>query len=453
MSDRVVPNGSSDGTEEAEESEPSDASYAAAATMSATPKVRRRPDPQEQHEESPHGVPLRRDTRMTLEPLLGASETMEEEEEEKEEKRTERWWVTLVSGGIAGAVSRTCVAPLERLKILFQVQGLSAKGAPLRHKGIWESLWNLYEKDGLRGLWKGNGMNCIRVVPSSAIQFASYRFYKHHLFGDDGTGEVHLSPWQHVVAGGMAGATSTTMTYPLDLMRARRTVDFRGDVPMGMVSGLVHIARTEGFRGMYRGLIPSLCGIIPYIGIDMMVYHQLKHRAIDAHIGLDPSRPHDLSPVTKLLCGAGAGVCGMTVAFPFDTVRRNLQVATLKFRDGSPPPPSMFHFFADTLRRDGPTALYRGILPNYMKAAPSVGISFATFESVKPYFGEEHLAQPSSSSSSSRTSSSSPPPPLPPKEEDRLRTTTVETASTLGVDPGRRRRQVYCANESPSRSS
>lgn len=340
--------------------------------------------------------PQRRDTRITLEPSFTASDLTEEEDEDEEEVKPQSagpWWSTLVSGGVAGAVSRTSVAPLERIKILFQVQGLSAKGAPLRHVGIFESLVNLYQKEGVRGLWKGNGMNCVRVVPSSAIQFASYRLYKNLLFGDDGSGQVHLDTWMHVVAGGLAGATSTTLTYPLDLMRARRTVDFRGDVPMGMFSGLKHIWRTEGPRGMYRGVVPSLCGIVPYIGIDFAVYDLLKKSCKKRGWGLvnKDDKHQELTALTKLGCGCFAGCCGMTIAFPFDTARRNLQVATLKVRSPEQPVP---HHFVDVLagiiREGGVRALYRGIFPNYLKAAPSVGISFATFETVKPLF--EHHA-------------------------------------------------------------
>lgn len=366
---------------------------------------------------SDEGGPQRRDTRPTFDPSLSGGDmavedppeddqqqpppcvalkkrattthsTSEGEDSEAEEEiLEEKWWATLVAGGTAGAVSRTCVAPLERLKILFQVQGLSAKGAPLRHKGIFESLVNLYEKDGFRGLWKGNGLNCVRVIPSSAVQFASYRYYKRHLFGDDGSGRVQLHPWQHVAAGGLAGATSTTLTYPLDLARARRTVDFRGDVPTGFYSGLAHILKTEGVPGLFRGLLPSLCGIVPYIGIDFAVYDVLKRVSRHHCVGLD--KEGDLKPTTRVACGAIAGVCGMTVAFPFDTTRRNLQVATLKVRAGVPPQ-NMFEFMAGIVRQGGIFALYRGLFTNYMKAAPSVGISFATFETIKPMLDNLH---------------------------------------------------------------
>ena len=350
---------------------------------------RREPESRPPDVHSPElSIANRRDTRLAFDPKLAGVEVLEYVDDDGDADTTnettpaateERWLSTLAAGGVAGACSRTAVAPLERLKILFQVQGISAGGRPVRHSGILRSLGDLVVKDGVRGLWRGNGLNCVRVVPSSAIQFATYALYKRTLFGDDGE---PLRAWQLMVAGGLAGATSTTCTYPIDLMRARRTVDFRGEVDNGLLRNMANLARAEGVRGLFRGLLPSLCGIIPYIGIDFAIFDILKRRCRERGVGLDDRG--EVHPLTKVACGAAAGVCGMTVAFPFDTVRRNLQVATLKVRGGGTLETTM----AGTLRaitRDWtmPLNLYRGLGPNYAKAAPSVGISFATFEYVK----------------------------------------------------------------------
>jgi hypothetical protein len=80
-----------------------------------------------------------------------------------------------LAGGIAGAISRTAVSPLERMKILFQLQGL---GAVDRYRGIIATLGKILREEGIRGYFKGNGTNVIRIVPYSAIQFASYERYK-----------------------------------------------------------------------------------------------------------------------------------------------------------------------------------------------------------------------------------------------------------------------------------
>lgn len=80
-----------------------------------------------------------------------------------------------VAGGVAGAVSRTIVSPLERLKILLQIQSVGRTEYKL---SIWKALVKIGKEEGWKGYMRGNGTNCIRIVPYSAVQFGSYSFYK-----------------------------------------------------------------------------------------------------------------------------------------------------------------------------------------------------------------------------------------------------------------------------------
>lgn len=79
------------------------------------------------------------------------------------------------AGGVAGAVSRTVVSPLERLKILFQIQSAGRDEYKL---SVGKALKKMWREEGWRGFMRGNGTNCIRIVPYSAVQFGSYNFYK-----------------------------------------------------------------------------------------------------------------------------------------------------------------------------------------------------------------------------------------------------------------------------------
>lgn len=92
------------------------------------------------------------------------------------------------------------------------------------YQGVLSSLINMYKIEGLKGFFKGNGTNVIRIAPYSAIQFMAYEKYKRHFLdmGDNTTG--HLTAIQNLIAGGMAGVTSLLCTYPLDLVRSRLTV-------------------------------------------------------------------------------------------------------------------------------------------------------------------------------------------------------------------------------------
>ena len=79
------------------------------------------------------------------------------------------------AGGVAGAVSRTVVSPLERLKILMQIQSVGRDAYKLSVK---DALLKMWKEEGWRGFMRGNGTNCVRIVPYSAVQFSSYNFYK-----------------------------------------------------------------------------------------------------------------------------------------------------------------------------------------------------------------------------------------------------------------------------------
>lgn len=84
-------------------------------------------------------------------------------------------FAAFLAGGVAGAVSRTVVSPLERLKILFQIQSHGREEYKL---SVGQGLMKMWREEGWRGLMRGNGTNCIRIVPYSAVQFGSYNFYK-----------------------------------------------------------------------------------------------------------------------------------------------------------------------------------------------------------------------------------------------------------------------------------
>jgi solute carrier family 25 (mitochondrial phosphate transporter), member 23/24/25/41 len=80
-----------------------------------------------------------------------------------------------MAGGVAGAVSRTVVSPLERLKILYQVQSV---GRSEYQMSIYNALKKMWTEEGWRGFMRGNGTNCVRIIPYSAVQFGSYNVYK-----------------------------------------------------------------------------------------------------------------------------------------------------------------------------------------------------------------------------------------------------------------------------------
>lgn len=176
----------------------------------------------------------------------------------------------LIAGGIAGIASRTVTAPLDRLKVILQVQTTRAE--------IMPALRLIWREGGLLGFFRGNGLNVLKVAPESAIRFHTYEMLKILVMkavGEEDKSNVSVTV--KLFSGGLAGAVAQTAVYPLDLVKTRlQTYSCEG----GKVPNLGAMSRDiwvqEGPRAFFRGLVPSLIGIIPYAGIDLAAYETIK---------------------------------------------------------------------------------------------------------------------------------------------------------------------------------
>ena len=290
---------------------------------------------------------------------------------------------SLFAGGIAGGVSRTAVAPLERLKILQQVHGRTAT----EYGTVYRGLNTILQKDGLRGFFIGNGANCIRIVPNSAVKFFCYERITDAIFQFRRTldPECEMNVFNRLAGGAGAGIIAMTSVYPLDMVRGRLTVQ-AGTVHQynGMVDATRKIIQHEGVGSLYKGLLPSVIGVIPYVGLNFAVYETLKDM-LAAKLELKSSK--ELSVAQSLTCGGFAGAVGQTVAYPFDVVRRRLQVAgwqgsaskTMEKAKYS----GMMDCFGKIARYEGVGAFFHGLSANYIKVMPSIAIAFVTYEEVK----------------------------------------------------------------------
>ncbi|KAD6453563.1 hypothetical protein R6Q59_015413 [Mikania micrantha] len=301
---------------------------------------------------------------------------------------------SLVAGGVAGGVSRTAVAPLERMKILLQVQNPHA----MKYNGTIQGLKYIWRTEGLRGMFKGNGTNCARIVPNSAVKFFSYEEASKGILWlyrqQPGNEDAELTPLLRLGAGACAGIIAMSATYPMDLVRGRLTV--QTDKSTSQYRGIAHafttVLREEGPRALYKGWLPSVIGVIPYVGLNFAVYESLKDYLVKTRpFGLVEDT--ELSVTTKLACGAVAGTVGQTVAYPLDVIRRRMQMvgwkhaASVVAGEGKSKSAleytGMIDAFRKTVRYEGFGALYKGLVPNSVKVVPSIAIAFVTYEVVK----------------------------------------------------------------------
>lgn len=282
---------------------------------------------------------------------------------------------SFVAGGVAGAVSRTVVSPLERLKILFQVQSVGREEYKM---SVPKALAKMWREEGWRGFMAGNGTNCIRIVPYSAVQFSAYNVYKRFFESEPG---APLGAYQRLLCGGLAGITSVSFTYPLDIVRTRLSIQSasfsslqreQGAKLPGMWTLLKNMYQTEGgLPALYRGILPTVAGVAPYVGLNFMVYELARTQ-------FTPEGQKDPSALGKLGAGAVSGAVAQTITYPFDVLRRRFQINTMS---------GMGYKYAgvgDAVKQivmtEGVRGLYKGIVPNLLKVAPSMASSWLSFE-------------------------------------------------------------------------
>ncbi|XP_076007001.1 calcium-binding mitochondrial carrier protein SCaMC-2-A [Genypterus blacodes] len=287
-----------------------------------------------------------------------------------EEKQTGMLWRHLVAGGGAGAVSRTCTAPLDRVKVMMQVYG-----SRTNNMCIMSGLMQMIKEGGMRSLWRGNGVNIIKIAPESALKFMAYEQIK-RLIGSD---KETLSIVERFVAGSLAGVMAQSTIYPMEVLKTRLALRRTGQYS-GISDCAKQIFRREGLRAFYKGYLPNMLGIIPYAGIDLAVYETLKNHWLQKY-GTNSAAP---SVLVLLACGTVSSTCGQLASYPLALVRTRMQAQAAS--EGSPQV-TMNGLFRQILQSEGPTGLYRGLAPNFLKVIPAVSISYVVYEHMKTQLG------------------------------------------------------------------
>mmetsp|Transcript_45252 Transcript_45252/g.115807 ORF Transcript_45252/g.115807 Transcript_45252/m.115807 type:complete len:299 (-) Transcript_45252:65-961(-) len=272
-----------------------------------------------------------------------------------------------LAGGTAGACARTATAPLDRIKLLFQVQGLASSGtSAVAYTGVGQAAMKIYKEEGVLAYWKGNGVNIIRVFPYSAAQLAANDQYKRIFSTKDG----EMTVARRLLSGACAGMTATALTHPLDTVRLRLALP--GHAYNGLVHAIQQMVKTEGVGSLYKGLAPTLVGIAPYAALNFASYDLLKHFAYKDN--------RQQNPMINFFLGATAGTVAATVCYPLDTVRRRMQMKGHVY-DGQ------YHAMKTILQKEGMRGFYKGWAANTMKVVPQNAIRFVAYEFLKGALG------------------------------------------------------------------
>lgn len=306
---------------------------------------------------------------------------------------------SFLAGGVAGALAKTIIAPLDRVKILFQISNMDFTVRSVMHE-----LRTTLANEGPWALFRGNTAQILRVYPYSGIQLMSFDQYSKLVrrLQPGASPDDRLSGWGKLLAGSLAGGTSVICTYPLDLMRARLAVSVETASgaeayhKLGIIRSFLSMYTQHGFGSFYRGMLPTLLGIMPYAGISFATFGQLKQ------MWADRSPSGDVSTVGRLLCGGVAGLAGQASTYPLDIVRRRMQTegfspihAHLDSTSSGKPAAGgnvevgqqfgMRETLQRLIQRGGIKGLFKGLSMNLVKGPIGVGVSFTTYDLLKRY--------------------------------------------------------------------
>ena len=300
---------------------------------------------------------------------------------DKAERGVRNTLLQLASGGAAGATARTFVAPVDRVKILMQTQHVvsstsTATTAP-KYQSLPQSLRRIVAEEGVRKLWRGNGVNCIRVVPYSATQFVTYDKLKAGItaqLASTGAGSgQQFNIFHRLVCGAGAAVLATTLTYPLDMVRLRLSVEPQLNGFADSVRSILADGKGSP-RAFFKGFVPTVCSITPFVAINFAAFDTCKTVCFNVRPSLEGSVP------ITLMLGAASGLFAQTCCYPLDTVRRRMQLKGTVYN-------GLGDAFRTILRDEGFRGFYRGMLPNAVKVVPNTAVRFVAYDFLKKALG------------------------------------------------------------------
>ncbi|PIA43897.1 hypothetical protein AQUCO_01800145v1 [Aquilegia coerulea] len=283
------------------------------------------------------------------------------------------------SGALAGAMTKAVLGPLETIRTRMVV-GVGPRN-------IAGSFIEVIEQQGWQGLWAGNAVNMLRIIPTQAIELGTFECVKravtvaHEKNKEKGgpklqIGDMSLNfsfSWisPTAVGGAAAGFVSTLACHPLEVLKDRLTIS--PEIYPSISIALRKTYKDGGIGALYSGLCPTLIGMLPYSTCYYFMYETVKNSYCQA------KKKKNLNRAEMLLVGALSGLTASTISFPLEVARKRLMVGALQGKC----PANMAAALSEVIREEGLKGLYRGWGASCLKVMPSSGITWMFYEAWK----------------------------------------------------------------------
>jgi len=271
----------------------------------------------------------------------------------------------LLIGGSIGAVSKTVMAPVERVKLLMQTQDSNAavlRGEVERYKGIGDCFKRVHAEQGLQAFWRGNLVNCLRYAPQQGSALAFNDFLNNAFPNYNPNTDFWKSFGVKLFSGGLAGAVANTICYPFDFARTRLASDLAKGKPQfkGILDCISTTVKSQGITGLYTGWTVTCMGAFVYRAGQLGCFKQIQ----------------DLNPyakdkgtkgaVSSFLAVTAARTVVMPFNYPFDTVRRRMMLQSEKPVAERVYKGSM-DCFVKVFQKEGAKGMYKGMVPELFR--------------------------------------------------------------------------------------
>jgi len=256
----------------------------------------------------------------------------------------------LLSGFLSSSISRTISAPLERVKLLLQIQNelLRLGHLTVPYKGIIDCFTRIVKEEGILALWKGNLFGIIRFIPTQLCNFIFKDIFKkmfQYDYKKDGYWKWFMG---NLISGGLAGIVSLILVYPIDLIQTRFAANTSGQ--FNIMNDLRKILNVDGIAGLYVGYTISCLGVILYRGLYFGLYDSLRAFFLDTN-----------SPLVNFTFGLTVSTVAGALSYPLDTIRRRMMITSGEMKPKS-------GVFTSIINNEGPMSLFTGCSVNVLRS-------------------------------------------------------------------------------------
>jgi len=290
----------------------------------------------------------------------------------------------LVVGGTIGAILKTIMAPVERVKLLMQTQDSNPavlRGEVKRYSGIGDCFKRVYSEQGLHSFWRGNLVNCLRYAPQQGSALAFNDMLNNMFPAYNSNTDFWKSFGTKLFSGGLAGALANTICYPFDFARTRLASDLKSGKPQfkGIFDCIATTVKSQGITGLYTGWLVTCMGAFVYRAGQLGCFKQIQD--------MNPYQKDKgtLGAISSFVAVTVARTVVMPFNYPFDTVRRRMMLQSEKpmserVYKGS------WDCFRQVLAKEGLKGMYKGMVPELFRGVGG-SLVIVFYDRIKLIFG------------------------------------------------------------------